>query len=248
MNKQAAITFIVFSCAAMALWFGLNYGYSNDRTQLSSNAHEETQTKNVATPTKVTGLNGEYPRYIDNQNLSLGDVEMPESYIDPQDAYDAKAEAWAKVDFEAIKTAMPDNQFWEMAMPTGDENVLATRQEKRNLLKIIEAEIAARHATEGEIRAYYDQQQMLSEDYVEAITVLLNKYGDVLPEEDYSGQTLARMMHLAKLQELPSKVTRALEERQKFVSQRTEWLENRAEYEARLHAEATQARKALGKI
>lgn len=248
MNKQAAITFIVFSCAAMALWFGLDYEYSNDRTQLSSNSHEETQTKNVVTPTKVKGLNGEYPRYIDNQNLSSDEVEMPELYTDPQDAYDAKAEAWAKVDFDAIKAAMPNNRFWEMAMPTDDENVLASRQEKRNLLKIMETKIAARHASEGEILAYYDQQQALSEDYVEAITVLLNKYGDVLPEEDYSGQTLARTMHLARLQELPLKVTRALEERQQFVSQRAEWLENRAEYEARLQAEAMQARRALGKI
>lgn len=260
MNKQSMLTILVFSFAAMVLWFSLDYGYSDNdpalgvadakgvQTYVASSHSSTEQTQSTPNTATVEGLKGVYPRFIDNQSLLAGDANLPAPDADPQDLYDAKADAWAKVDFDALKQAMPNNMFWDMAMPTNDENVLALRAERREAIRAMETKIAARHAEEHEIRAYYNQQQTLSEDYVEAITLLLNKYGDVLPEDDYSGQTLARKMHLAKLQELPLQMTRALERRNDFLAERSEWLENRAEYEARLQAEAAQARKALGKI
>jgi hypothetical protein len=108
--------------------------------------------------------------------------------------------------------------------------------------------MTARYADESEIREYYSYQQRLSEDYVQAVTLMLNKYGSVLPEEDYSGQTLARNMHLAKLQEMPLLMTRALEQRQEFIEERDQWLADKSAYQAKQEALAAEANRALGKI
>ncbi|KZZ43687.1 hypothetical protein A3765_04810 [Oleiphilus sp. HI0130] len=196
----------------------------------------------------VSGLKGDYPKFLTTEDVLKGEVELPEQEVDPANAYDAKAEAWAKVDLDGIRDAIPNNLFWMMSAPTTDETVLAEREAKREALKVIETKMMARRATEQEIRDYYSYQTKLSEDYVIALTEIINRYGHVIPDEDYSGQALARTLHLSKLQEMPSKLTQALEQRQQFLSERAEWMADKDAYRAKLEAQAAEANRALGKI
>lgn len=197
---------------------------------------------------EVSGVAGTYPKFLSTEDIQSGNVTLPQSDVDPQDAYDAKAEAWAKVDMTEIRANTPDNLFWVMAAPSADDFVLEQRKEKRASLKNTETKMMARHASETEIHDYYAYQMQLSEDYIEVITLLLNKYSNVIPEEDYSGQTLARSMHLRKLQELPQQMSRALDLRKDFVSMRELWLSDKDAYRAKLQAEADAANKELGNI
>lgn len=197
---------------------------------------------------EVSGLTGNYPKYLTTEDAVKDLAENPRPELDQEDAHDAKAEAWAKVDMEQLRSEIPDNMFWTMAMPTTDEAVLEQRKQIRDDLALQETKMTARYADESEIREYYSYQQRLSEDYVQAVTLILNKYGSVLPEEDYSGQTLARNMHLAKLQEMPLLMTRALEQRQEFIEERDQWLADKSAYQAKQEALAAEANRALGKI
>ena len=81
-----------------------------------------------------------------------------------------------------------------------------------------------------------------------ALTEIINHYGHEIPDADYSGPTLARTLHLSKLQEMPVKLTRALEQREFFLEEKAEWMADKEAYRARLSAEAAEANKALGKI
>lgn len=197
---------------------------------------------------KVTGLKGDYPKFLTTDDVLEGNVEMPEQDIDPEDYRDAKADAWAKVDLDAVRDVIPNNLYWSMSAPTTDEAVLAEREAKRAELKTLETKITARQATEQEIRDYYAYQTTLSEDYVIALTEIINRYGHEIPDDDYSGPTLARTLHLSKLQEMPTKLTRALEQRQQFLAEKAEWMADKDAYRAKLEAEAAEANRALGKI
>jgi len=196
----------------------------------------------------VEGVAGTYPKFLSMTDLVSGEVELPKNEVDIEQVYDAKAEAWAKVDMEEIRSKTPDSLFWAMAAPTEDATVLEARNTKREALKQVEAKMMARHASEAEIQDYYAYQMELSEDYIEVVTLLLNQYGSVLPEEDYSGQTLARSLHLRKLQELPQQMSRALNMRQDFLKTRELWLSDKEAYRAKLQAEADAANQALGNI
>jgi hypothetical protein len=44
---------------------------------------------------------------------------------------DAAARAWATVDIDEVRKAMPDNLHWKMSVPTKDPDVLRTRDEER---------------------------------------------------------------------------------------------------------------------
>lgn len=197
---------------------------------------------------RVSGVIGDYPKFLTTDDVLEGNVEMPKQDFDPEDYRDEKADAWAKVDLEAVREIIPNNLFWTMSAPTDDETVLAAREAKREELKMIETKMMARHATEQEIRDYYSYQTKLSEDYVMAVTEIINRYGHVIPDEDYSGPTLARTLHMSKLQEMPSKLTQALEQRQQFLAEKSEWMADKDAYRAKLEAQAAEANRALGKI
>ncbi|WP_156493471.1 hypothetical protein [Oleiphilus sp. HI0125] len=197
---------------------------------------------------RVSGVQGSYPKYLTTDTVIAGDVEMPPQDYDPELAYDAKMEAWSKVDLDVVREATTDNLYWTMAAQTDDPSIVEAREAKRAELKAIETKMMARHASEQEIRDYYAYQEKLSEDYVIVLTEILERYGNVLPEDDYAGQALARTMHLNKLQEMPNKISRALEQRQIFIDQKQEWMADKDAYRAKLEAQAEEANRALGKI
>lgn len=245
-NKKMSLAVVMAAGVGSAVWF-MNV---SDQPQGFLPVTEELS--HAVTPDlakeEVEGRAGTYPKFLTTEDITSGEVTLPQNEVDPQDAYDAKAEAWAKVDMTEIRSKTQSNLFWTMAAPTKDTLVLEARDAKRAALKAVETKMMARHASEEEIRDYYSYQLQLSEDYIEVITLLLNEYGGVLPEEDYSGQTLARTLHLSKLQELPLQMTKALELREDFKQTRTLWLTDKAAYRAKLQAEADEANRALGNI
>ncbi|TNC80402.1 MAG: hypothetical protein C9356_14180 [Oleiphilus sp.] len=161
---------------------------------------------------------------------------------------DDRALAWAKVDLQAIRDEIPNNSYWELAAPTQDEALKQHRKEVKEYWRARENKISANLATEEEIREYFARQDKISNDYVEFSTILLNKHGSDLPETDYGMQNLGRKLHLARLQDIPGQLARALENRENFLSRKSEWLADKDAYEAKLRQERDAALKKLGKI
>lgn len=248
MRKNIKVSFLASAVAASAMFVVIEQFQEEDPSFLPVTEQVPAPAMPDASDERVTGVKGDYPKFLTMDDVLEGDVDLPEQELDPADAYDAKAEAWAKVDLDAIRDAIPNNLYWSMSAPTTDEAVLAEREAKRAELKAIETKMMARHATEQEIRDYYNYQTKLSEDYVIALTEIINRYGHEIPDDDYSGQTLARTLHLSKLQEMPAKMTQALEQREQFLAEKSEWMADKDAYRAKLEAQAAEANRTLGKI
>jgi len=169
------------------------------------------------------------------------------SEVSPFDADDS-AYAWAKVDLVALQNEMPDNIFWELAAPTQDESVLAERKEAKAYWQTQSARILSNQANEQEIRDFYARKQRVSSDLVSFSTALLNRHAKDLTERDYGLQNLARTLHLARLEEIPQQLAKALDNRKQFEARRATWLSDKASYEAQLALEREAALREMGKI
>ncbi len=249
MRKNIKVTFLASAVAASALLVVVEQFQDEDPSFLPVTEQVPAPvTPENQSDERVTGVKGDYPKFLTTEELIEGGVELPEQDIDPEAYRDQKADAWAKVDLDAVRETMPNNLYWSMAAPTEDPALLEQREAKRQELKAVETKMMARHASEQEIRDYFAYQTKVSEDYVLALTEIINRYGHEIPDEDYSGTTLARTLHLSKLQEMPAKLTRALEQREQFLAEKAEWMADKDAYRAKLEAEAAEANRALGKI
>jgi len=175
-------------------------------------------------------------------------VPFSTSLIDELFPKNDPAWAWAKVDLESIKQEIPDNLYWTLGAPTTDSALLEQRKENKDNWDKEYGKVLSNTATEKEIRAYYAHLNAVSTDYIEFATLLLNRHSKDLPEEAYGLQTLARNLHLARLEEIPGKLNNAVERRNKHVARREVWLADKEGFEANLSAEREEARRALGKI
>jgi hypothetical protein len=137
---------------------------------------------------------------------------------------DVIAAAWARVDLAAVQRALPDNLFWTNGAPTTDEAELERRARERDQWNVAYGKVLSGTGSEEEIRAYYDHRARLSGDYVEFTTYLLDHYGDDLTERDVSLLTLARRLHLARLEEVPRRMEEALARKQQQDDARARWL------------------------
>jgi hypothetical protein len=143
---------------------------------------------------------------------------------------DALAAAWASVDLDEVRRALPDNIYWEMAAPTTDPAVVEARAEQRRRWNVEYGKVLSGTASEAEIRAYYDQRARLSADYVEFTTHLLDHYGEQIPERDVGFIQLARRLHLARLEEIPRQVQDAFERKRQQDEARAKWLADEAAF------------------
>jgi len=137
---------------------------------------------------------------------------------------DVIAAAWARVDLAAVQRALPDNLFWSNGAPTTDEAELERRARERDQWNVEYGKVLSGTGSEEEIRAYYDHRARLSGDYVEFTTYLLDHYGDDLTERDVSLLTLARRLHLARLEEVPRRMEESLARKQQQDEARARWL------------------------
>jgi hypothetical protein len=150
---------------------------------------------------------------------------------------DAIAAAWSVVDLEELRKALPDNVYFELSAPTNDPDLIAERQAERERWNVEYGKILSGTGTEKEIRDYYDQRALLSTDYVEFTTYLLDHYTNELPERDVGLLQLARRLHLARLEEIPRKVEEALERKREQDAVREAWLADEARFGAADHDE-----------
>jgi hypothetical protein len=159
-------------------------------------------------------------------------VPVPEAAAeeDSEAMDDALAAAWAQVDLAEVHRAMPDNLFFELAVPTTDEAVIEARAAERRRWNEEYGKILSGTGTEEEIRAYYDQRARLSTDYIEFTSYLLDHYRDVLLERDVGLLELARKLHAARLEEIPRKVEEAFERKRQQDEAREAWLKDEAEF------------------
>lgn len=175
----------------------------------------------------------------ESSNSSLLEELFPEG--DP-------AWAWAKVDLDGIRNDIPENLYWTYGAPTQDESLLALREESKAHWKAQFAKVLSNTATEQEIEDYYAHQQAISTDYVEFATILLNRHHQDLPERDYAMQTLARNLHLGRLEEIPGNLNKALERAKQHKQNQQAWLDDKESYEAELARQREEALRELGKI
>lgn len=136
---------------------------------------------------------------------------------------DAIAAAWANVDLDEVRRALPDNLYWRMAAPTRDQQEVERRARERDRWNEAYGKVLSGTGTEEEIRAFYDERARLSGDYVEFTTYLLDHYGDALPERDVSLLQLARRLHLARLEEIPRHLEQALQRKAEQDEARARW-------------------------
>jgi hypothetical protein len=137
---------------------------------------------------------------------------------------------WARVDLEKVRSALPDNVYWESGIPTDDARVLEQREAERARWNDEFGKVQSGTATEAEIEAYFDHRHRVSSDYVEFSKYLLEHYRSELPERDVALLELAQRMHLARLVELPRKLEEAHERRRQQDAAREAWLESEAEF------------------
>jgi len=143
---------------------------------------------------------------------------------------DASAAAWAAVDLEAVRRAMPDNIYFKLAAPTKDEEVIAAREAERARWNVEYGKVLSGTGTDEEIRAYFDDRARVSTDYVEFVTYVLDHHREELPERDVTLLELARRLHLARLEEIPRKIQEAFERKRLQDEARAAWLADEEEF------------------
>lgn len=249
MNKKVLIgSGLMATCAALGFLF---IGQGSETTRPAQSAPAVTQTSSDNTSLSTAEFESEGQKASLLEQLSQGNdllSSLSDSELLSTLEIDDRALAWAKVDLEAIRNEIPDNSYWELAAPTEDKALLQHRKELKEYWRARENKISANLASEEEIREYFARQDMISNDYVEFSTILLNRHGSDLPETDYGMQNLGRKLHLARLQDIPGQLARALENRENFLARKSEWLADKDGYEAKLRQERDAALKELGKI
>jgi hypothetical protein len=145
---------------------------------------------------------------------------------------DGDGTAWAAVDLDEVRRALPDNLYWQTSVPTTDLRELDRRAEERERWNVEYGKVLSNTATEQEIEAYYAHRQRVSEDAVEFANYLLNRYGDELPPRDVGLLELAIELHLGRLEEIPRQIADAHRRREAHEAARQAWLEEQAAFEA----------------
>jgi hypothetical protein len=147
------------------------------------------------------------------------------------DPDDAVAAAWASVDMEAVRKALPENLYWKMGAPTKDPEVLRWREEERARWNVEYGKVLSNTATAAEVDAYYAHRQRLSTDYADFAIHLLTHYGKQLPERDLGLLKLSLQLHLARLEEIPRQIAEAHQRREAHDAARRAWLEEQKAFD-----------------
>jgi hypothetical protein len=158
--------------------------------------------------------------------------EDREYKADPLSPLVDTADAWAQIDFDEIRAAMPDSLYWKLAFPTKDPALLEERERIHAQWNVEYGKVQSNTATDAEIDAYYGAQQQLSNDYLEFLVYLAEHYGDLVPRAEMGALKLAGEMHLARLEEIPRKIAEAKERHAAHEKARQAWLEEQKQFEA----------------
>ena len=150
----------------------------------------------------------------------------PEALESPFD----EPNAWAAVDLDAVRRALPDNIYWTMSAPTKDEDVLRERAEERARWNAAYGKVLSNTATEQEIDDYYAHRDRLASDYIQFATYILENYGTQLTIRDLGLLKVAVELNLAALEQIPREIEEAQRRRIAHQRAREAWLRDQAEF------------------
>jgi hypothetical protein len=151
---------------------------------------------------------------------------------DADAAPDLVGRSWVGVDLEEVRAALPENLYWEKAAPTLDERLVRQREEDKARRNELYGKVLSGTGSEEEIRAYFEERQRLSTDYIQFVDYLLEHYEDRLPEQDLGLLHLARKLHLARLQEIPRRLQGAFDRKRAQDAARAAWLADEEAFDA----------------
>ena len=140
--------------------------------------------------------------------------------------------AFASIDLEAARAALPDNLYWETAAPTQDPRLLGDRERAKTHWNDQYGKILSGTGTEEEIKEFYDRRMQLSSDYVRFVDWVIEHQGNELSEQDLSLLHVAKRLHLARLEEVPRRMQEAFDRKTKQDAAREAWLAEQREFEA----------------
>lgn len=139
---------------------------------------------------------------------------------------EAEAPREHPVNLAKLREQLPDNLYWELGVPTKDPEVLRRRAEAERHWNDLLGKIQSGTATEEEIHQYYEHRRQLSEDYISFASLVLQQYGEQLPDQERGMYELSIRMHRTRLEELPGQIDAALERKRLQDERREAWLKN----------------------
>ena len=127
------------------------------------------------------------------------------------------------VELERLRARMPDNLYWRLGAPTSDPALLAEREQHRRRMRQAKGRITAGMTSEEEIRAYFDEQRRISEDFLALAQAVLAEHGGELSDRDRGLYELTARLHAARLAEMDRRLEEALERKRVQDRRRAEW-------------------------
>jgi hypothetical protein len=140
------------------------------------------------------------------------------------------------VDLEAVRSALPDNLYWQTSAPTDDPALLEEREREKAHRNEQYGKILSGTGTEEEILDYYEHRMRASTDYVQFVDHLLEHYGSNLTDQDLTLLHLAKRLHQARLEEIPRRLQEARERKAEQDEVRRQWLEEEREFRGEAEA------------
>jgi hypothetical protein len=132
---------------------------------------------------------------------------------------------WDGVDLQQVRAALPDNLYWELALPTDDPELQRLRQADAAARNVLFGAIQSGNATEEEIHTYYAEREQISRDYMAFAEHVLLHHGEQLADRDRGLLELAREMNEKRLAQLPGELERALARKVQQDQAREAWSE-----------------------
>jgi hypothetical protein len=153
------------------------------------------------------------------------DVDEPANYVEAEPAF-------ASIDLESARAALPDNAYWEKLAPTTDPRLLGDRERAAKAWNEQYGKILAGDATEAEIQTFFDDRMRLSSDYVRFADWVIEHQGPKLSDQDLELLHVAKRLHLARVEEVPRRMQEALDRKKAQDAAREAWLAEQRAFES----------------
>lgn len=154
----------------------------------------------------------------------LGNLDERDRLPEEQDDRIFQEAPSSEVDLVALRREMPDNLYWQRAVPTEDPEELHARAKAAAERNELFGKVLSNTASVAEIQSFYADKLRQSNDYAAFVKRLLEKHKDQLSERDLGLFGLALELHTARAVEIPREEADALARRAKYQEKRAAWL------------------------
>ncbi len=154
----------------------------------------------------------------------LGELDERDRLPEEQDDRVFQEAPSSEVDLVALRREMPDNLYWQRAVPTEDPKELAARAKAAAERNALFGKVLSNTASVAEIHSFYADKLRQSRDYAAFVKRVLEKHKDQLSERDVGLFGLALELHTARAAEIPREEADALARRAEYQEKRAAWL------------------------